>query len=234
MKNSCLPTIKRAFPLTIPVLSGYLFLGAAFGLLMSNLGFSPWIVFIMSTFIYAGSAQFVTASLLIAPFQPIATFFIIFILNARHIFYGLAMYKRYSINHRIHPYLIFGLTDETFSILSSIEVENDVDAKSFYLIITLLHQLYWISGSLLGAFLGLFQNTQIKGLEFVLTALFLVLFVENIKKAKTRNASIIGLIVSVSVLLLVGPTHFVLGTMVVLFIIYGLMASKLSRGIAHE
>lgn len=234
MKNSIKAILIKAFPHTIPVLSGYLFLGAAFGLLMINLRFSPWLVFVMSCFIYAGSAQFVTATLLIAPFQPVSAFLIILILNARHIFYGLAMYKRYVTNLKVHPYLIFGLTDETFSILSSIQLDPQIDKNRFYLTVTLLHQLYWVGGSMLGAWIGIFQNTQIKGLEFVLTALFLVLFIENVKNIKSRKASLIGLSLSIVALIIFGSTHFVLASMIGLTVIYLWLSKSQSEQETYE
>jgi 4-azaleucine resistance transporter AzlC len=152
--NTKAAALKAAFPLTIPVLTGYLVLGAAYGILMNSKGFSLVWIAIASIFIYAGSMQFLSVALLAAGFDPIGAFLMTIAVNARHLFYGISMLKQYRGIGRLKPYLIFSLTDETFSILCSVTPPQNVDKKWFYFFISILDHLYWIVGSLFGGILG--------------------------------------------------------------------------------
>ena len=154
--------IKAAFPHTIPVLTGFAFLGIAYGILMSDMGFGWTWTLLMSSVVFAGALQFVGISLLTAAFDPLLAFLIAISVNARHLFYGISMLEKFSATGKIKPYLIFGMCDETFSILCSIEPPPDVDRRAFMMSVTLLNQSYWVLGSVAGAIIGplLTFNTQ--------------------------------------------------------------------------
>lgn len=185
--------LRAAFPFTLPVLTGYLVLGAAYGILMHSKDIPIiWTIF-SSIFIYAGSMQFVTVTLLAGGFDPIGAFLITLMVNARHLFYGISMLGRYRGIGRQKPYLIFSLTDETFSLVCSAEPPQETDKSLFYFYISLLDHLYWITGSIIGGILGGIIKFNTKGIDFVLTALFVVIFINQWKSTKNHLPALIGL-----------------------------------------
>jgi len=210
---------KKAFPFTLPVLAGYLSLGIAFGLLMQQNGFGVGWVFLSSCIIYAGSAQFLGVGLLTAGASLLQTAVVIFILNFRHFFYGLSMITQYRQTGAKKSYLIFGLTDETYAILSTTPTPPDVPADAFYLWVTLLDHLYWIAGSVLGATVGGWITVNTEGLDFAMTALFAVLFVEQWKTHPDHRAQVAGLAVILLSLKLLGPEQFLIPGLIVLSVI---------------
>lgn len=208
-----------AFPLTIPVLTGYLVLGAAYGILMNSKGFSVFWILLSSVFIYAGSMQFVTISLLAAGFDPVGAFTMTLAVNARHIFYGISMLKQYRGIGIFKPYLIFSLTDETFSIVCSAKVVEGVERKWFYFFISLLDQLYWITGSLLGGILGNMISFNTKGMDFVLTALFVVILINQWRSAANHLPAIIGIASAIICRLIFGPSSFIIPSMLLILVL---------------
>ena len=198
--------------ITLPVMTGYVFLGITFGLLMRNSGFDWWIPIIMSLLIYSGALEFAAVPLLGSAFDPVSAFVLGIMLSARHLFYGLSMLNRYKGIGKLKPWLIYGLTDETFSILSISDVENDKGL--FYFLVTTFDCLYWNLGTAVGSLLGNIVKANIQGLDFVLTALFVVLFVEQLRNKERFKSGMIGFLISFIVLLAFGSSAFVIISMV--------------------
>lgn len=195
MKNIKL-AMKAAFPVTIPVLIGYLFLGFGFGVLLAKAGYN----FILAPFsaltVYSGSLQYVEVDLLKSGFSVISAIVMTIAVNIRHIFYGLSIIEKYKGLSKCKFYCIFGLTDETYSLVVSQNPPENVDKGKFYFSISLFNHIYWISGCTLGAVFGQLVPFNPKGIEFVMTALFVVIFVEQWEQAKTHEPAIIGLVCS--------------------------------------
>lgn len=205
--------LRAALPCTLPVLMGYIFLGIAFGVLLAEKGFSPLWAFFMSVFIYAGSMQFVAISLLTAAFSPLSTFLMTIMVNARHLFYGLSMLTPFEKMGKLKPYMVFSLTDETYSLLCGIKVPEGVDKKWFFFFISLFDQLYWIAGSCIGAMAGNLIPFDSTGIDFAMTALFLVIFVEQWESASTHLPALLGIGITLVCLLVFGADNFLLFSM---------------------
>jgi 4-azaleucine resistance transporter AzlC len=205
--------LKAAFPHTIPVLTGFLFLGIAYGLLMNTKGYGVGWTVLMSLVGFAGSAQYIAVTFLTTVFNPIYALFMTLIINARHLFYGISMLDRYKNAGKLKPYLIFGLCDETFSIACSTEPTEGVNKNWFYFFVTLLDHLYWVTGSAIGGLIGAFVSFDIKGLDFVLTALFVVIFVGQWRTKKNRLPAMVGVLCSVACLLIFGQSTFIIPSM---------------------
>lgn len=230
MKTDFNKVIKESFKITVPVMAGYVFLGITFGLVTETSGFSWWIPILMSTVIFSGALEFAAVPILSAAFDPFGAFILGITLSARHLFYGIPMLKKYENTGKAKPFLIFGLTDETFSILSTKDVRKEINPKQFYLFVTLFDFLYWNIGTAFGALLGNVLTVDLQGLDFVLTALFIVLFLEQIKTKTGLISGFAGLIISALTLTLFGSSSFVIIAM--LFIIVILIAGR--RIISHE
>ncbi len=209
---------KELFKYTLPVMTGYIFLGIAFGLLMRQKGFPMYYPVIMSIIIYSGALEFAAVPILSAPFDPLGSFILGLMLSARHLFYGLPMLQKYKASAKSKPFLIFGLTDETFSILSTMEVPEGIKPKHFYVGVTALDYLYWNIGTLLGAVLGSILTINLKGLDFTLTALFIVLFVEQLKDKAGLISGFVGLLATACVLALFGSEKMVIISMLVILL----------------
>ncbi len=208
-----LKALRAAFPHTIPIFAGFWFLGMAYGIYMNVSGFPFWYPLIMSIVIFGGSLEFVTVSMLLAPFAPVQTLIAALMIQARHIFYGIAMLEKYKGLGWKRFYLIFGMCDESFSINCSAEIPADVDKGWFYFFVTLLNQLYWVTGSTIGGLLGSVLDFNTEGLDFVMTAMFVVIFLEQLLKEKNHSTAVIGLAASVLCLVLFGADSFLLPTM---------------------
>ena len=185
--------LRAAFPVTVPVLTGFLCLGVAYGILMSTSGLGIVWTGLMSAVAFGGSMQFVAISLLCGAFDPLQAFLLAIMVNARHIFYGLSLLDKYKGLGKARLFLIFALCDETFSLVSTLEPPEGVERKDFYFWITLLDYLYWVGGTALGGLLGRFITFDTTGLDFALTALFVVLFLEQWKKPENRPFGLVGL-----------------------------------------
>ncbi|WP_312612782.1 AzlC family ABC transporter permease [Oscillibacter sp.] len=207
------PALRAAFPHTIPVLTGFLFLGIAYGVLMNTKGYGPLWSTLMSAVAFCGSMQFVAISLLTTVFDPLQALLLSFMVNARHLFYGIVMLEKYRGLGKVRIPLIYVLCDETFSLVSTVEPPEGVDKKYFYLSISLLDYLYWVGGTALGGLLGDFIPFDTAGLDFALTALFVVLFMEQWKKRENRAAGLIGIVATAACLLAFGPDNLVIPAM---------------------
>lgn len=220
---------KAALPHTIPICVGFLFLGMSYGFLMRSKGFSFVYPMLMSLFIYAGSMEFVTVNLLLSAFNPLSAFCLTLMVNARHLFYGISMLDKYKNCGLKKPYLIFGMCDESFTINWSITPPPDVDRGWFMVFVTLLNQIYWVSGATLGALLGYVIHFDTKGIEFVMTALFVVMFVNQWEQTKDHRASLIGLACSVLCLIVFGGQNFILPAMALIILSFSVGRKKLAK-----
>jgi len=223
--------LKAAFPHTIPVMTGYLFLGVAFGILLTSKGYHFIWAIIMSLLIYAGSMQFVAVEILTSIFNPLNAFLITLMVNARHLFYGLSMLTKFRGTGKYKPYLIFGLTDETYSLLCSCEIPDDVDKNQFMFYTTLLNQTYWIVASAAGALLGSVFTFNTEGIDFVMTALFIVIFINQWKSQKNHTPALIGLGGSVLCLLLFGPDNFIIPSMILIIAALTIFKKSVEKGV---
>lgn len=211
---------KAAFPSTIPILTGFLFLGMAYGIYMNALGFSPIYPALMSLLIFAGSVEFVTADLLLGAFHPLAAFLLAFMINARHLFYGISMLDRFKGVGRKKWYLIFGMCDETFSLNYTAKIPEDVEKGWFMFWVTFLNQMYWFLGATTGAICGSFLHFDTKGLDFVMTALFVVIFLENWLNETNHVSAILGLGISLIALIIFKGNNFIIPSMIgILFLL---------------
>lgn len=221
--------LKAAFPVTIPVLTGYLFLGMAYGILMNDKGFHLGWILLNSVVVYAGSMQFVGIGLLTLGFQPLHALFMTLMVNARHLFYGISMLGKYKGIGKQKPYLIFGLTDETFSIVCSTDAPKGVAKEWFFFFITFLNQCYWVLGSILGGILGQFIGFDTTGLDFALTALFVVIFVNQWLEQKDHTPALVGVFATVISLVVCGPDQFIIPAMIMILAVLTIFRSKLEK-----
>lgn len=203
-----------AFPHTIPIFAGFWFLGMAYGIYMHVSGFEFWYPLIMSMTIFGGSLEFLAVSMLLAPFAPLQVFIMTLMIQARHLFYGISMLEKYKETGWKKPYLIFGMCDESFSINYTTEVPDGIDKGWFYLWVTLLNQFYWVSGATIGGLLGNLIHFNTEGLDFVMTAMFVVIFLEQWLKDKYHISAWVGLAASAGCLMIFGPDQFLIPTMI--------------------
>lgn len=208
-----LKALKAAFPHTIPIMAGFLFLGMTYGVTMQVKGFPFYYPMLTSLMIYAGSMEFVTSNLLLGVFDPLQAFLMTLMVNARHLFYGLALLDRFPGKGLRKAYMIFGLTDETFSIACAVEPPPEVDKSQFQFFVTFLNQCYWVTGATLGGLAGMLLKFNTQGLDFAMTAMFVVIFIEQWKKDKNHAPALSGLLISVICLILWGADGFVIPAM---------------------
>ncbi len=234
---------KAAFPHTLPVMAGYLFLGAAFGILLGGKGYGPVWALAMSLFIYAGSMQFVAAGLLAAAFSPVTALAVTLLVNARHLFYGLTMLEPFSQMGWRKPYMVFSLTDETYALLAGMKPPSTAGERDVFFLISLMNQCYWVLGSLLGSLAGGWLTFDASGIAFAMTALFVVIFADQWLNAEKERAAIgflrahgpavIGVGVSAASLLLFGPDRFLLPAMGGLLILFTALRKVFERPVAE-
>ena len=212
-------TLRVAFPATLPVMAGFLVLGLAYGILMETKGYNAFWSTLMSAIAFGGSMQYVAITLLTTVFDPLQAFLLSVMVNARHLFYGLSLLEKYKGLGKVRSFLIFALCDESFSLASTVEVPEGVEPKDFYLGISFLNYFYWVSATAAGGLLGNFITFNTVGLDFALTALFVVLFLEQWKKKENRFAGIVGIGCALAGLLLFGPEQMVVSAMVMMAVI---------------
>lgn len=205
-----------AFPYTIPIFAGFWFLGMTYGIYMNVSGFSFWYPLLMSMTVFAGSVEFVAVSMLLGSFNPIQALVMTVMINARHLFYGISMLDRFRGVGRKKIYLIFGMCDETFSINYMAKIPEDVDKGWFMFFVTLLNHIYWVSGAALGGIFGSFIQFDTEGLEFVMTAMFVVIFLEQWLKEKSHTSSLAGLGISLLCLVIFGSENFIIPAMLMI------------------
>ena len=225
-----------AFPLTLPIMAGFVFLGLACGVYAHALGLPVWVPTLMSALIFAGSAEFVVASMLTGAFNPVQVFLTVFVVNARHLFYGLSMLARFRGTGRKRPYLIFGMCDETFSINYAAEPPAGVDRGWFMFFVTVLNQLYWVAGCTLGGVFGALLDVQTEGLSFAMTALFVVIFLDQWLKEKNHAMAVAGIALSALMLLVFGPDNFIIPAMLAILAAATVLRERLEPviGLAGE
>ena len=229
-----LKTIKKAFaaafPYTIPIFAGFWFLGMTYGIYMNVSGFSFWYPMLMSLTIFAGSIEFVTVHMLLGAFDPLQAFAMTLMINARHLFYGISMLDRFRGLGWKKFYLIFGMCDESFSINYTADIPEDVDRGWFMFSVTLLNHFYWFSGATLGGIFGSLIHFNTEGLEFVMTAMFVVIFLEQWLKEKDHRSGILGLILSAVCLAAFGADNFIIPAMLAILAVLTVMRPKMEKG----
>lgn len=225
---------REAFRDSLPVMAGYLFLGMTYGVYMNVSGF-PWFYpCLMAMVIYGGSLEFVAVSMLLSRFAPLQTFLMAFVIQARHLFYGLAMLEKYRDTGIYKPYLIFGLTDETFAVAGSKTLPEEIDAPRYYFFLTLLDQSYWVCGATLGGLFGSLLSFDTTGLEFVMTAMFVVIFLDHWRKEKSYLSSLIGVSASLLCLFLFGADGFIIPSMCVILALLSFFQKPISKAGGFE
>lgn len=205
--------LKAAFPYTIPIFAGFWFLALAYGIYMNTAGFSFVYPMFMSMLIFGGSLEFIAVEMLLSPFAPVQTLIMALLVQARHLFYGISMLEKYSGLGWKKFYLIFGMCDESFSINYTADVPEGIDRGWFYFFVTLLNQLYWVSGAIIGGLVGSLLKFNTEGLSFVMTAMFVAIFMEQWLKEKNHTSAFLGLGISVLCLIIFGPDSFMIPTM---------------------
>ena len=220
---------RAAFPYTIPIFAGFWFLGLTYGIYMNVSGFSFWYPMLMSLTIFAGSVEFVAVNMLLGAFNPLQALVMTLMVNARHLFYGVSMLDRYRNTGGFKPYLIFGMCDETFSINYTAQIPEDVDRKWFFFFVTLLNHFYWFSGATLGGLFGSLIHFNTEGLEFVMTAMFVVIFMEQWLKEKNHTASLLGLGLSLLCLVAFGPENFIIPAMAAILCVLTPLKKQLEK-----
>ena len=229
----CRKAFLAAFPYTIPIWTGFLFLGIAYGIYMNVSGFSPIYPILMSMAIFAGSMEFVTVDLLLGMFHPMSALILAFMVNARHLFYGISMLDKYKNVGKKRWYLIFGMCDESFSINCTTEVPAGVDRGWFYFFVTLLNQCYWVCGAAIGGICGSLISFETEGLDFVMTALLVVIFLEQWMKEKDHTSGVIGIVLTVICLVVFGNKNFIIPSMLGILGVLTLMRGRLERRIGE-
>ena len=234
MKNNYIKALKTAFPYTILIFAGFWFLGITYGVYMNAAGFSFWYPCIMSLAVFAGSAEFVATDMLIGAFDPLQAFLMTVMINARHLFYGISMLDKYKNTGFKKLYLIFGMCDESFSINYTADLPKGVDKGWFMFFVTLLNHFYWVSGATIGGLLGSVIHFNTQGLEFVMTAMFVVIFMEQWIKEKDHTSACLGLGVSLVCLVVFGADSFIIPSMAAILIILTALRKRLEKGGENE
>ena len=208
---------KPALAATLPVMAGYLILGFGFGIIIKANGYSTALAAAMRIFIYAGSMQYVAIGLMTSGASLITTALTTLMVNIRHLFYGVSMLEKYQNTGKAKPYLIFALTDETYSLVcGELPGLAPEDRTNYELLVSLLNHLYWIVGSIAGAVAGSLIRFNSQGIDFALTALFLTVFTDQWLTAKKHGPALIGLGASVASLLIFGKDNFLIPTMLII------------------
>ena len=209
---------RAVAPQTLPVFAGYLVLGLGYGIYVQSLGLPVWLPPLMGTVVYGGSLEFVLASLLLGSFAPVSAFLMALMIQARHLFYGLTMLQRYRGYGLRSAYMIFAMSDETFSITCSAEPPEGVDKGWFMFFITLLDQIYWVASAAMGAALGSVLPFSTEGVDFVMTAMFVVIFLNQWEKEKQHASAIIGIAAPLVCLHIFGSGSFLIPSMVCILV----------------
>lgn len=206
--------IKKAFKASIPVMMGYMVLGMAFGILLESKGYGVVYALLMSVFIYAGSMQFVGIDLLCSGASLVTAAFMTLLINARHLVYGLSMIKKYDVMGSKKPYMIYSLTDETYSLLVGEKVPETKEEKDYLFFVSLFDHCYWVSGSVIGSLIGTLITFNTAGLDFAMTALFVVIVLEQFLSSSKHMYTYIGFGISIICLILFGKDMFIIPSIV--------------------
>lgn len=218
---------RKAFPYTIPVLTGYVFIGIAFGVMFAEKGYSfLWAMF-MSLLVYAGSGQYLAVNFFVPGVSFVQVVFLTLMVNIRHIFYGISLLEKFNSMGLKRWYMIFGLTDETYSLLCTTKTPEGIEEDKFLFAISIMNQSYWIIGSAIGGIAGTLIPFNSEGIDFAMTALFVVIFVEQWFDKKNRIPEIVGVVIAVICLQIFGMDGFVLPSMMIIILILLLSRKKL-------
>jgi 4-azaleucine resistance transporter AzlC len=223
-------TLRYAFRASVPVMAGYVLLGIGFGLLMYDKGYSFWWSVLMSVTIYGGSMQYVGVSLISGGASLITTAITAVMVQARHLFYGISMLDKYRDTGKRKPYLIFALTDETYSLVCSPELPEGVSRNGYYFLVSLFDQFYWVFGSFLGGVIGSAFTFNTTGIDFSMTALFVVVFVEQWESTRQHIPALLGLGAAILCLLIFGSDQFLIPTMIVITLGLFLFRGQIEKG----
>lgn len=234
--------LKAAFPSTIPVLAGYSFIGITYGILMVTSGFPVFYPVMTAIIVYTGSMEFLLVSILMSSFNPASCFVTALMVGARHLFYGISMLDKYKGAGWRKFYLIYTTSDETFAVNFSAKIPDGIDRYDYYMWVSLLDQAYWVGGTALGAVFGSFITFNTRGLDFVMTAMFVTIFMDQWVKDGTKIRSmlkdhaseIIGVLGSLACLLIFGPDNFIIPSMIVILAALTFMRRKLEGGSASH
>ena len=228
--NKYIRALKAAFPHTIPIFAGFWFLGLTYGIYMNVSGFGFWYPCLMSLTIFAGSMEFVAVNLLLGAFNPLQALTMTLMINARHLFYGISMLDKYKGTGFKKFYLIFGMCDESFSINYTAKIPEDVDKGCFMFFVTLLNHFYWFFGATLGGLFGSLIEFNTEGLDFVMTAMFVVIFMEQWMKDKNHTSALLGIGLSVVCLMAFGSQDFMIPAMAAILGVLTLLKKPLEKG----
>lgn len=226
-------TVQTAFLDTVPVLTGYVFLGFGFGILMHQNGYGVLWAAAMSLFIYAGSMQYVAVSLLTSGAGLLTAAMTAFVVNARHLFYGISMVDAYKGAGKKKPYMIFALTDETYSLVSKNQIPEGMNRHAYCFLVSLFDQIYWVAGTVLGSLAGSLLPINFEGIDFVLTALFVTIFVEQWLSTQNHMPAVIGVVSTLVCLLIFGSDVFLIPSMVIIAVLLTVMR-KTGKEVSHE
>ncbi len=209
---------RAAFPYTIPVLTGYLFIGTAFGVMFQEKGYHFLWAVLMSCVVYAGSGQYLAVNFFSPGVGFLDVIIMTFMVNVRHIFYGLSLLERFAKTGKKRLYMIFSLTDETYSLLCTTKIPQGVAEDQFLFAIAVLDQFYWVLGSAIGALAGTFLPLHSQGIDFAMTALFIVIFVEQWMAGGKRIPAVIGICSTTVLRIVCGSDNFVLPSMICIMV----------------
>ncbi len=219
--------LRAAFPYTIPIFAGFWFLGLTYGILMNVNGFSFVWPMVMAMVIFSGSVEFVAVPTLLSPFNPVQAFVMAVMIGARHLFYGISMLDRFKHTGWKKPLLIYLMCDETFSINYTARIPRGVDRGCFMLWVSILDFCYWVTGATLGGIFGSYIRFSTRGLDFVMTSMFVVIFMEQWLKDRSHVSAILGIVLSVISLLVFGPGQFVVPAMALMLLALTLLRPRL-------
>lgn len=229
MSNKYARALRAAFPYTIPIFAGFWFLGLTYGIYMNVSGFGFLYPCLMSLTIFAGSMEFVAVNLLLGAWNPVQVLAMTLMINARHLFYGISMLDRYKGTGWKKFYLIFGMCDESFSINYTAAIPPNVDKGWFMFFVTLLNHFYWFFGATLGGLFGSLIEFNTEGLEFVMTAMFVVIFMEQWLKEKNHTSAILGLGLSALCLVVFGAEQFMIPTMAAILAVLTFLRNPMEK-----
>jgi 4-azaleucine resistance transporter AzlC len=226
--------LKAAFPYTIPIFAGFWFLGLAYGIYMNVSGFSFVYPMVMSLIIFGGSLEFVAVEMLLSSFAPVQVLIMTLLIQARHLFYGISMLDRFKDMGFKKFYLIFGMCDETFSINYTAQIPEDVDRGWFMFFVTLLNHFYWVSGATIGGLVGSLIKFNTNGISFVMTSMFVVIFMEQWMKEEHHISAYIGLGAAALCLFIFDADSFMIPTMIMIIVLLAAFRKPLEKSGGNE
>ena len=227
-------TVKLAFLKSLPVMAGYIVLGIGFGILLRKAGYGVLWAFAMSTLIYGGSMQYVGVDLIAGGASIITTAITTFMVNARHLFYSISMLRVYKNSGKYKPYLIYSITDETYSLLCDGKAPEGTDPELYRFLVSLFDHSYWIIGGVLGNLLGAVLPFSSAGIEFSMTALFIAAFVEQWISSGDHIPAITGVLSTLICLLIFGAENFLIPSMLLITFVLTLLRGRLEGKVEEK